>query len=199
MVIQQYELIAKFLSSVTVSTSTATTTRSGAGPSGSVEKSLSLALAQMDVTISGTAVIFDRAISTFYSLWNALADLIAALPDMRRILAKINAASLSDSSAVIREENDLCKEFLDRHPTWSAKVHLPETGDSQARPARKAAGGAGGTKGNPQTSVMIERFMEDHAKCIKLEEEVRRLKDEIEVLKSQLNLSMSINTQTKKL
>ena len=229
MVIQQYELIAKFLSSVTTTTTAAAATTTS--KSGCVGRSLSLALAQMDVTISGTAIIFDRAISTFYSLWNALADLIAALPDMRKILAKINTASINtttnnsnnnnnnssdggDPLAVFREENDLCKEFLDRHPTWSAKVHLPEIRESQARPARKVAGGTsgaaaaaagggggGGGKGNPQTSVMIERFMEDHAKCIKLEEEVKRLKDEIEVLKSQLNLSMNMNmnTQTKKL
>lgn len=181
MVVQQYSLLATFLDNMRANIKSASDTVA-------MGKSLSLAFTQANVTISGTSIVFDRAIETFYEFWNALADLMAAFNDMRELAPRIEALEKScctDPKKTFNTENDLCKEFLGRHPKWTVKVHLAELIGTQSCGQKKDH------NQRAQTSIMANKFLEEHKKLVEKEKEIERLKEVIKSLENQIENSMS--------
>lgn len=189
MVIQQYGLLASFLDNMTANIKSDS-------EAVAMGKSLSLAFTQTNVTISGTSIVFDRAIESFYEFWNTLADLMAAFNEMRELAARIESLEKTchiDPKKTFNTENDLCKEFLGRHPKWSVKVHLAENLETQHHYQKK------GHKESDQTSLMLKKFLEEHTKLGEMEKEVDRLNRIIKSLQSQLEDSMGVQQEQRKL
>lgn len=189
MVIQQYGILATFLDDMAARASSEADVIA-------MGKSLSFAFTQRNVTVSGTSIVFDRAIETFYELWNALANHMSAFSDLHEMECKIKALETTfgdKPQKMFNDENDLCKEFMERHPKWSVKVHLAEKTEGQMGTQKKKKV----FEESEQTSVMVEKFLQEHEKCIKMEEEIKRLNEKIESLEAQLEMSISGQKRTK--